>query len=409
MRHQVRGFRESFGPRAVFEYLNAPFTANGPTEDAIQDKFGSSEPFFEWFRDDPHAGQRGSDRYVGWEHSLAYLMRHLSSHIPYDIILGFSQGGMMATLLTAHYQAEQVPLPFKAIVCVGVVSWPLDGMPPSMESSTKLKVPAMIVLGEADTFFDTGKELVHVFDKATRRFFVHAEGHKFPSVKNHRALYDEIAADTSPRHGWRTNTAVISLQVAGFRQALGPTQAEFVSLNAPYPAKGPAHEDIRKFFGEKGPYYEWWDAVENPETRKTEYHGWERSVAFVLRQIDELGPFDVVLGFSQGAALTTLLTAHCQKEQGGFPYKAVVLVCGLVPIDGLPADMPDHLDIPSLHIVGEQDPMLLLGHQLHGMYSPTHRKLHVHPDGHRFPALPIHKPMYIDMARFLRQVCTPPQ
>ncbi|RHY38851.1 hypothetical protein DYB34_002877 [Aphanomyces astaci] len=374
MHHQVRGFRESFGDGAEFFYVNGPFPANGPMEDAIEAKFGSSAPFFEWFRGDPVEGDDiTGTRYVGWEHSLAYLLRHLNTHKPYDIVLGFCQGGMMATLLAAHFQADHTPFPFKAVVCVGVVSPPLDGVAPSLNlglSTTgktprgELKVPAMIVLGEADPFFRTGKYLVHVYDKATRRYFVHAEGHKFPSVKNHHALYDEIVT---------TFTGVISLQIAGLRQAFGPTKAEFVSVNAPFPASGPAQEDIRKFFGEKGPYYEWWDAVKNPDTQKTEYHGWEQSVAYVQRQIDELGPFDVVLGFSQGAALTTLLTAHYQKHQGYFPFKAVVLVCGLVPRDGLPDDTRPLLDIPSLHILGEQDPMLPLGHQLHDIFTPSHR------------------------------------
>ncbi|CAK4067272.1 unnamed protein product [Aphanomyces euteiches] len=209
-------------------------------------------------------------------------------------------------------------------------------------------------------------------------------------------------------HGWRTSTTVISLQVAGFRQAFGQSGAEFVSLNAPFPATGPAQEAIRKFFGESGPYYQWWDAVKVPDfvPEKTTYVGLERTLEFVQRQIHELGPFDVVLGFSQGAALTTLLTAHYHAHAKEIPYKAAVLVCGLIPRDGLPNDLVLPFDIPSIHILGQQDEMLSLGHDLVETYSATSRKLYIHDEGHRFPALPKYKPMYVEMVEFLRHVCT---
>ncbi|KAF0745016.1 hypothetical protein Ae201684_000596 [Aphanomyces euteiches] len=199
MFHQVRGFRLAFGESeglAEFSYLEGPFVATGPTEDAIQEKFGSTAPFYEWFVVQTEHKSNGTERtrYVGWEHSLTYAMKYVDSHGPFDIVLGFSQGGMIATLLTAHYQASGKPAPFKAVVLVGVVSDPHEGLPTELGSWQEgLKMPAMVVLGETDPFFETGKNILRVYEKPSRRFFLHSEGHKFPSYSRYTALYDEVA------------------------------------------------------------------------------------------------------------------------------------------------------------------------------------------------------------------------
>mmetsp|Transcript_86308 Transcript_86308/g.200688 ORF Transcript_86308/g.200688 Transcript_86308/m.200688 type:complete len:360 (-) Transcript_86308:10-1089(-) len=71
------------------------------------------------------------------------------------------------------------------------------------------------------------------------------------------------------------------------------------------------------------------------------------------------GPFDVVFGFSQGAALCAALAA---SQQAGFlnaKFRAVILVAGYLPtgaaqqIPGLSGD--GSIELQSLHIAGAQD------------------------------------------------------
>ncbi|OQR98316.1 serine hydrolase (FSH1)-like protein [Achlya hypogyna] len=215
-------------------------------------------------------------------------------------------------------------------------------------------------------------------------------------------------------HGWRTSNKVLQVQMVGLQQALGGKDGvEFVSLNAPFPAKGPAHAEVETFFGKAGHYYEWWDHVEEPATdttpKRNHYVGFPRSLAFLQGQVDALGPFDAVLGFSQGAAMTTLLTAH-YLAQGAVPYKAVMLFCGLLPRDAMPealriADGNYHLNIPSLHVLGEVDPIFSWGQKLVGAYESSTRNVYIHPDGHKFPTLPKGNAMYTEIAAALRAAC----
>ncbi|KAF0695590.1 Aste57867_13630 [Aphanomyces stellatus] len=467
---QIEGFRQSFGAaNAEFIAINAPFPATKPADELIQRNYGEKGRYYEW-RDKVEDEEYLSVA-AGWGRALSFLQRQIVELGPFDVVLGFSQGAIVASILTAHYQSKGEPIPYKAVVLV-------SGFGFKIEPQQMIDIPSIHILGEEDEALPHSRILVDLYTPTMRSVYTHADGHRFPVLPKYKPMYDEIAKflrrvcrvilnrllapkgsypDMLPqdsislnsfsfsavntteewaiegsessasfacgfarrgccvpnnsgnacRHGWRTSSAVISLQVAGFRQAFGPTGAEFISLNAPFPASGPAQEGIRKFFGEKGPYYEWWDAVKVPDTDppKTVYNGWERSLSFVQQQIHDLGPFDVVLGFSQGAALTTLLTTHYQMQNGGaVPYKAVVLVCGLVPRDGVPLPLPQ-LDIPSVHILGEQDSLLPLSEKLVDAYTDTSRLVHSHAEGHRFPALPKYKPMYVEAAHFLRQAC----
>ncbi|KDO29103.1 hypothetical protein SPRG_20123 [Saprolegnia parasitica CBS 223.65] len=215
-------------------------------------------------------------------------------------------------------------------------------------------------------------------------------------------------------HGWRTSNKVLQVQMVGLQQALGGKDGvEFVSLNAPHRASGPAHAEVELFFGKNGPYYEWWDHIETPATettpKRSDYVGLSRSLDFLLGQVDALGPFDAVLGFSQGTAMTTILTAHYLSRGTPMPYKAVLLFCGLLPRDGMPASLRSgssyHLDIPSIHVLGETDAIFSWSKKLVGAYESSRRTMFIHPDGHKFPTLPAAKPMYKEIAATLREIC----
>ncbi|OQS02397.1 serine hydrolase (FSH1) [Thraustotheca clavata] len=215
-------------------------------------------------------------------------------------------------------------------------------------------------------------------------------------------------------HGWRTSNKVLQVQLVGLQRALGGKDGvEFISLNSPMLASGPPHAEVETFFGKQGPYYEWWDHVEHPATdttpKRSEYVGIERSLSFLQGQVDVLGPFDAVLGFSQGAAMTTLLTANYLAQGKSAPYQAVVLVCGLLPRDGMPknllVDNKYLLKIPSLHILGEKDAIFKWGQHLVEAYESSSRHIYIHPDGHKFPTLPQSTHMYNEIASTLRSIC----
>ncbi|KAF0686291.1 Aste57867_21897 [Aphanomyces stellatus] len=198
-------------------------------------------------------------------------------------------------------------------------------------------------------------------------------------------------------------------QLSGFRQAFDRSEVDFTILDAPCPASGPAYSSVTQHF--KGPFYEWWNYVEEAPGKHV-YVGWQNSLAFVQDQVATRGPFDVVLGFSQGAAMATLLTAHYYATSRHVPYAAVVLCCGKLPQDGMPVSLqlqPNrlkfNLPIPSLHILGKRDSRYGWGLKLADSYDAGARHMFLHDDGHRFPTVAQHKPMYDDMVRHLRLLC----
>jgi predicted esterase len=105
--------------------------------------------------------------------------------------------------------------------------------------------------------------------------------------------------------------------------------AEFVCVDAPSLATGD--------FG-------WWHAVSNdvddPEQPAMRYKGWPETKTWLISLFQQSPPFDGVFGFSQGAALTSLLV-------GGF-----------VSNDGSHANLyrrESEYGLPSAHIIGESD------------------------------------------------------
>ncbi|XP_059624208.1 rhodanese-like domain-containing protein 6 isoform X1 [Cornus florida] len=99
-------------------------------------------------------------------------------------------------------------------------------------------------------------------------------------------------------HGFRTSAAILKKLVGRWPETmLG--KLDLVFLDAPYPAGGKS--DVEGIFDP--PYYEWFQANQD----YTEYYNFEECLAYLEDYMIKHGPFDGVLGFSQGAILTAAL------------------------------------------------------------------------------------------------------
>jgi 3-oxoacyl-(acyl-carrier-protein) synthase/NADPH:quinone reductase-like Zn-dependent oxidoreductase/acyl-CoA synthetase (AMP-forming)/AMP-acid ligase II len=105
-------------------------------------------------------------------------------------------------------------------------------------------------------------------------------------------------------HGFRTNEVVIQIQLAELVERMG-SSVELLTVRAPFRAKGPCPEGIEEGF-------EWWSST---ETNSSYQQGWvgdqglDESILYVEAYVKENGPFDLVVGFSQGAAVAHYLAA----------------------------------------------------------------------------------------------------
>jgi hypothetical protein len=95
--------------------------------------------------------------------------------------------------------------------------------------------------------------------------------------------------------------------------------------------------------------YCWW--------RLKSYVGWKESVEFLHSYLKTSGPFDGLLGFSQGSSLISLLLSKIYSEERDYSgIRFVMLFSGFVPSppNGLPWEV-ETLNVASLHVYGEGD------------------------------------------------------
>ncbi|KAI9343643.1 serine hydrolase-domain-containing protein [Obelidium mucronatum] len=156
---------------------------------------------------------------------------------------------------------------------------------------------------------------------------------------------------------------------------------ELVFLNAPRIATGDPDPDVLLNFGsEAAPFYEWFSY----DWLGASYTGLEESIDYVNDFIDREGPFDALLGFSQGATMATILTVRMMKQvQAAVPpgntqshlklkykWKAVILVCGVDPSvytrwkEGI-----SDIKFPSIHIAGKRDLLYWRSQVLYNLYG----------------------------------------
>jgi predicted esterase len=109
--------------------------------------------------------------------------------------------------------------------------------------------------------------------------------------------------------------------------------------------------------------------------------------------ITEHGPFDAVMGFSQGAALAaSLIINHRKKNPTSAPlFRAAVFICGVRPWDGagmeriLPQPDTYPIQIPTANIVGKLDSVYKESVQLFELCEPAQAAFFDHGSKHMVP------------------------
>ena len=92
-----------------------------------------------------------------------------------------------------------------------------------------------------------------------------------------------------------------------------------------------------------------------------EWGKFEETVEYIERAFQEQGPFDGVLGFSQGACVVGVLCAMMEsgKLPAGIKFDFAVLISGFLPRDRRYSSIcdPSHQisKVRSLHVLGQTD------------------------------------------------------
>jgi predicted esterase len=179
-------------------------------------------------------------------------------------------------------------------------------------------------------------------------------------------------------HGWRTSGDIMKTQMAAFRSHI---DMDYVYLDAPFRATGEPDAGIATFYPNRE-YFEWYLKDE------TAAEGKRKSLEYILSVLVKQGPFDGIIGFSQGAGMATRVV-HCLNSTSislKTPLKFVILIGGVPPTELQAEQIPDIM-LPSLHIMGTADHLLPHSKQLEQMYDVSNRQCLFHPEGHNIPSV----------------------
>ncbi|KAF2283922.1 hypothetical protein GH714_017269 [Hevea brasiliensis] len=187
-------------------------------------------------------------------------------------------------------------------------------------------------------------------------------------------------------HGFRTSASILQKLIARWPETV-LQKLDLHFLDGPFPAQGKS--DVEGIF--YPPYYEWYQSNQD----FTEYRNFEECVAYMEDYMINHGPFDGLLGFSQGAFLSAAVPG---MQAQGVAFTRVPKIKFLVIISGskfggykfrqpkLAANaFSSPIECPSLHIIGEKDFLKPGGIDL--LESFVNPVVIHHPKGHIIPRL----------------------
>ncbi|XP_015057890.1 esterase AGAP003155-like [Solanum pennellii] len=187
-------------------------------------------------------------------------------------------------------------------------------------------------------------------------------------------------------HGFRGSGEILKKLIFRWPESV-IGKLDLVFLDAPFPAQGKS--PLEGFFDP--PYFEWFQSNKD----FTEFYNFEECLEYIEDFMLKNGPFDGVLGFSQGAVLGAAIPG---MQSDGVALtkvpkiKFVIIISGAKfggPTYGIPKlvanTFSSTINCPSLHFLGEADFQRKDGEILLECFVDT-QVIH-HPKGHTIPRL----------------------
>ncbi|XP_076629494.1 esterase CG5412 isoform X2 [Colletes latitarsis] len=149
-------------------------------------------------------------------------------------------------------------------------------------------------------------------------------------------------------HGYAQSDVIFKMKLGSLRKGF-KKDVEFEFLNAP-------HQVSMKS-------YAWWfnteDHIFKAITPSNLSVGFEDSLALIEKTFKESGPFDGILGFSQGASFATILCSMQQKKLLQIKFDFAIIISGFKSLCVPHATYYDEkISIPTLIVYGETDKII---------------------------------------------------
>ncbi|XP_067866781.1 esterase OVCA2 [Heterodontus francisci] len=218
-------------------------------------------------------------------------------------------------------------------------------------------------------------------------------------------------------HGYRQNEKTFRERTGSLRKVL-KKRAELLYVSPPLkvpPLEAAAQLPAAAGEGNQAGETEenahgWWfsnpgedsfNALDHVETCK----GLEESLETISKAMVELGPFDGIMGFSQGAALVAMICALKQQGDSRFQFDFAILVAGFRSRCTLHNHYyQEPITLPSLHVFGHTDQVIPGEMSQELSTSFVDPVVLTHPGGHFVPASAPQKPVYLEfLERFQKK------
>ncbi|KAJ1830487.1 Ovarian cancer-associated protein 2 [Coemansia sp. RSA 2703] len=185
-------------------------------------------------------------------------------------------------------------------------------------------------------------------------------------------------------HGYTQSGPSFRARTGPLRRGLGK-QIEWVYATAPHLAATTFDSQATDAPSEP---MAWWN-MHGGDTKRV-WADVEDSVKALQKVAADEGPFDGVLGFSQGAGMAAVMLALGQKQESGIPrFKFAVLISGFYPqMQAFEEALGgSRMQVPSLHVLGAADAVVpkTRGEEL-AQRAFENAEVHVHEGGHYVPA-----------------------
>jgi uncharacterized protein (DUF924 family)/Ran GTPase-activating protein (RanGAP) involved in mRNA processing and transport/predicted esterase len=184
-------------------------------------------------------------------------------------------------------------------------------------------------------------------------------------------------------HGMRQSGAGFRAGTRKLRHALDDV-AEFTFVTSPRPYRlGGGSDEVLDGLPDDPRRQAWW----HPGDDNLTYEGFDDAVAFLEGVCRKHGPFDGVLGFSQGGTLAAVLAA--MQPHPVFAFRFAICVGAFASRALAHADLvrPGSVAVPSAHVYGENDALVAPARsvQLFEVFDPASSVLLKHAGGHFSP------------------------
>eukprot|EP01121_Diplochlamys_sp_Union-15-3_P001513 TRINITY_DN11303_c0_g1_i1.p1 TRINITY_DN11303_c0_g1~~TRINITY_DN11303_c0_g1_i1.p1 ORF type:complete len:223 (-),score=34.02 TRINITY_DN11303_c0_g1_i1:96-764(-) len=193
-------------------------------------------------------------------------------------------------------------------------------------------------------------------------------------------------------HGYCQSGEILQKKTGAFRKIL--RDCEFIYITAPN-----KNESISSITGED--VYMWWETPENEYfTTCSHYVGIDNSLEFIKQVFKTQGPFDGILGFSQGGVFASILCGYLGKSDSGISFQFALIFSAFASsvkqFIELYGNIPPTL--PTLHAFGSREKDTIVdpddSKKLASYFPKDSTTVYEHKGGHYIPTTSESKQVY---------------